>query len=185
MKIKYITLTLILALCFTFLAGCKSYNVEYINEHMKNDVTNLQSANYRRLIKSSEVAIFEEKIVSTRSGDVFNQAITTIELAGVEDGNQYVNSSDERTVSAEAMKNNMQLKEEYFVKSSLEIDETSLTGTLNETSVLEFLGIPSAKDVLVTVYLYEDLTLHYISVEYTDSNTNYAVSISIEYFYYE
>lgn len=185
MKIKYITLTLILALCFTFLAGCKSYNVEYINEHMNNDVTNLQSANYRRLIKSSEVAIFEEKIVSTRSGDVFNQAITTIELAGVEDENQYVNSSEERTVSAEAMKNNMQLKEEYFDKSSLEIDETSLTGTLNETSVLEVLGIPSAKDVLVTVYLYEDLTLHYISIEYTDSNTNYAVSISIEYFYNE
>ena len=185
MKIKYITLTLILALCFTFLAGCKSYNVEYINEHMKNDVTNLQSANYRRLIKSSEVAIFEEKIVSTRSDDVFNQAITTIELAGLEDGNQYVSSSDERTVSAEAMKNNMQLKEEYFVKDSLEIDETTLSGMLNESSVLEVLGISSAKDVLVTVYLYEDLTLHYISIAYIDANTDYVVTISIEYFYYE
>ena len=181
MKKIYFSFVFVLVFCFTFLVGCKKYEVSYINDNLIND--GFISSTYERRISSDETVLFEEVILSERADEAYLQSVSVRELNLF---GEYIETSEERSASEEELKINLVLKEEYFNPAQLKISKNSLIGKLRDDMVLEALGISSASNVSIDVDLVslnDSLRVKSISIYYTDLNYNYKVSIKVNYEY--
>lgn len=191
MKKKYYSLIFIFVFCFSFLIACKSYEVSYINERLIID--DCISVKYVKTIYSNDVLLYEEKIESLRNNDVFNQNIKVKELAPLDSELPYIETSEEKNVSFDDLKMNLNLKEEYFNKAQLKISKTSLLGKLKNDMVFEALGISNASNASIDIKLISDDSLiseendsfriKNINIYYLDTNSNFKVSICVYYEY--